>query len=130
VVLVGTDVPSLPLSHYRQAFDALAAHDLVLGPAQDGGYYLIALTRPVAELFHDIPWSGPQVLAATRDRAAKMGLRSLLLPTWRDVDTIDDLRALIQESANETGQHHKGGNFSMRTAGALALIGKRLRTRS
>ena len=130
VVLVGTDVPSLPLSHYRQAFDALAAHDLVLGPAQDGGYYLIALTRPVAELFHDIPWSGPQVLAATRDRAAKMGLRSLLLPTWRDLDTIDDLRALIQESANETGQHHKGGNFSMRTAGALALIGKRLRTRS
>jgi glycosyltransferase A (GT-A) superfamily protein (DUF2064 family) len=130
VVLVGTDVPSLPLSHYRQAFDALAAHELVLGPAQDGGYYLIGLTRPAAELFHDIPWSGPHVLAATRDRAAKVGLRVASLPTWRDIDTIDDLRALIQESSNETARHHKGGNFSMRTAGALALIGKRLRTRS
>jgi rSAM/selenodomain-associated transferase 1 len=130
VVLIGTDVPSLPLSHYRQAFDALAMYDLVLGPAHDGGYYLIGLTRPVADLFHDIPWSGPQVLAETRDRAAKVGLHSLLLPIWRDIDTIDDLRALIQESANETGRQHKGGNFSTSTAGARALIGKRLRTRS
>lgn len=130
VVLVGTDVPSLPLAHYRQAFEMLGSHDLVLGPAQDGGYYLMGLTRPAAELFHEIPWSGDQVLAATRDRADTAGLRTVLLPVWRDVDTIDDLLALIQDSANESQRPQMDRNLSMRTAGALALIGKRLQTRS
>lgn len=130
VVLVGTDVPSLPLAHYRQAFETLGSHDLVLGPAQDGGYYLMGLTRPAPELFHDIPWSGDRVLAATRDRAGEAGLRIGLLPVWRDVDTIDDLRSLIQDSSNESQRPQADRNFSMRTAGALALIGKRLRTRT
>ncbi|HEX2055049.1 MAG TPA: TIGR04282 family arsenosugar biosynthesis glycosyltransferase [Nitrospiraceae bacterium] len=129
VVLVGTDVPSLPLNHYREAFDALATHDLVLGPAQDGGYYLIGLTRPAPELFRDVPWSDNRVLAATRNRADRAGLRTALLPVWRDIDTIDDLQALIQESANQADPHH-ARNVSMRTAGALALIAKRLRTRA
>jgi rSAM/selenodomain-associated transferase 1 len=130
VVLVGTDVPSLPLTHYRQAFEALDTHDLVLGPAEDGGYYLIALTRPAPELFHDIPWSSDRVLAATHDRAGEAGLRAVLLPVWRDVDTIDDLRSLIQDSANESQRPQTDRTFSMRTAGTLALIGKRLRARS
>lgn len=129
VVLVGTDVPSLPLAHYQQAFGALETHDLVLGPARDGGYYLVGLTRPAADLFHDIPWSSDRVLAATQDRADRAGLRTALLPTWRDIDTIDDLQALIQESSNEAGRQGAGRNVSMRTAGALALIDKRLRGR-
>jgi rSAM/selenodomain-associated transferase 1 len=130
VVLVGTDVPSLPLNHYRDAFEALATHDLVLGPAQDGGYYLVGLTRPAAELFQDIPWSGDRVLTMTRDRADKAGLRTALLPVWRDIDTIDDVRALIQESADESDRRPTDRTVSMRTAGALALIAKRLRTRA
>jgi rSAM/selenodomain-associated transferase 1 len=130
VVLVGTDVPSLPLIHYQQAFGGLETHDLVLGPAQDGGYYLIGLTRPAADLFQDIPWSSEQVLAATQDRADRAALRTTLLPAWRDIDTIDDLRALIQESANEAHQPRSGRNVSMRTAGALALLDKRLRIRT
>lgn len=130
VVLVGTDVPSLPLTHYQQAFGVLDTHDLVLGPAQDGGYYLVGLTRPAAELFNDVPWSSDRVLAATQDRADQAGLRTALLPVWRDIDTIDDLQALIQESANEAGGPRSDRNVSMRTAGALALIDKRLRTRT
>ena len=130
VVLVGTDVPSLPLTHYQQAFGALEAHDFVLGPARDGGYYLVGLTRPAPELFHDIPWSSDRVLAATRDRADRAGLRTALLQTWRDVDTIDDLQALIQESSAEAGRPSAGRTVSMRTAGALALIDKRLRART
>lgn len=130
VVVIGTDVPSLPLTHYRQAFESLATQDLVLGPAQDGGYYLIGLTRPMGGLFHDIPWSTDGVLAATRERAAGLGLKTALLPAWRDVDTLDDLRAIIQDSAADAARPQAERNFSMRTAGALSLIGKRLRTRS
>jgi rSAM/selenodomain-associated transferase 1 len=129
VVLVGTDVPSLPLTYFQQAFEALASHDLVLGPAQDGGYYLIGLTRPAGGLFENIPWSSDRVLAATRERADKAGLRISSLPVWRDIDTIEDLQALIQESADEAEHQPKARTFSMRTAGALALIGKRLRSR-
>jgi hypothetical protein len=66
------------------------------------------------------------VLAATRDRADRAGLRTALLQTWRDVDTIDDLQALIQESSAEAA----GRTVSMRTAGALALIDRRLRART
>jgi rSAM/selenodomain-associated transferase 1 len=130
VVVIGTDVPSLPLTHYREAFDLLATHDLVLGPAQDGGYYLIGLTRPVGELFDDIPWSTNHVLATTRERAAGRGLTTALLPAWRDVDTLEDLLAVIQDSAADSERPQAKRNFSMRTAGALSLIGKRLRTRS
>jgi glycosyltransferase A (GT-A) superfamily protein (DUF2064 family) len=90
----------------------------------------MGLTRPAPELFHDIPWSGNRVLAATRDRAGEAGLRIGLLPVWRDVDTIDDLRSLIQDSSNESQRPQADRTFSMRTAGALALIGKRLRTRT
>src|SRR5574338_382878 len=57
VCLVGTDVPSLPLTHYRDAIGSLAQHDLVIGPARDGGYYLIGLTKPCPALFTAIPWS-------------------------------------------------------------------------
>lgn len=128
-LLVGTDVPSLPLVHYRQALEALATDDLVLGPAQDGGYYLIGLKQPVAELFHNVEWSTDRVLATTRERAAERGLRTALLPAWRDVDTIDDLLALIQDSAQESHRPQADRTLSARTAGALALIGKRLRHR-
>jgi rSAM/selenodomain-associated transferase 1 len=129
-VIIGTDVPSLPLAHYRQALDALHTQDLVLGPALDGGYYLIGLTRPIADLFRDIPWSTGEVLAVTGERAAHAGLRTSLLPAWRDVDTIDDLLILIDESAAESARPRGEKNFSTRTAGTLELLGKRLRTRS
>ena len=66
VIIVGTDVPTLPLTVYQEAFAILSHSEVVLGPALDGGYYLIGLTRPTEDLFAGIPWSTDQVLAATR----------------------------------------------------------------
>ncbi len=123
-LLVGTDVPSLPLDTYRDALALLADHDLVLGPASDGGYYLIGLKRPAPELFAHIPWSTDRVFDLTRRKADRLELKTGLLPVQRDIDTIDDLLPLIEEAG-------KAVSFlSSRTAGALRLIGNRLRSRS
>jgi rSAM/selenodomain-associated transferase 1 len=129
VLIVGTDVPSLPLDHYKQALALLDSNDLVLGPALDGGYYLIGLKRTAPELFSDIPWSTDQVLRLTQEKARKLGLNIALLPVWRDVDTIEDVQALIDASTADAKKPKNEQSFSQRTAGALQLIAKRLRTR-
>jgi hypothetical protein len=130
VLIVGTDVPSLPLDYYRHALEKLEQNDLVLGPARDGGYYLIGLKRAVPDLFSDMPWSTDRVLGLTRARADGLGLSQGFLPEWRDVDTIDDLHALIETSSLDArGPKHEQA-FSSRTAGALQLLAKRLRSRA
>jgi rSAM/selenodomain-associated transferase 1 len=90
-VIVGTDVPSIPPEILCDAFHRLSEADLVLGPASDGGYYLIGLKSSAPELFTGINWSGPDVLAATLDAAGRLGLKSELLLTLKDVDTFEDL---------------------------------------
>ncbi|MDP3091894.1 MAG: TIGR04282 family arsenosugar biosynthesis glycosyltransferase [Nitrospira sp.] len=130
VFIVGTDVPSLPLDHYKQALALLDAHDVVLGPALDGGYYLIGLKQPRPELFVDIAWSTDGVLAATQGKAAGLGLKVALLPSWRDVDTVDDLQALIEASAADAKKPKNEQAFSARTAGALQHLAKGLRTKT
>lgn len=92
VVLIGTDTPALERGHVLQAFQALRTHDLVIGPARDGGYYLVGLAAPRPELFRGIAWSTPSVCAATLARAAAHGLRTHALPELCDVDTLADLR--------------------------------------
>lgn len=92
VVLVGTDAPGLGRAHLEQAFAALRAHALVLGPATDGGYYLVGLSRRLPALFEGIEWSTPSVLAATREKARTLGLEARLLPELGDVDTVEDVR--------------------------------------
>jgi rSAM/selenodomain-associated transferase 1 len=129
-LIVGTDVPSLPLEHYKQALALLETNDLVLGPALDGGYYLIGLKRTIPELFTDIPWSTDQVLSLTQKKAATLGLKTALIPPWRDVDILDDLQALIDASTLDAKKPKKEQSFSSRTAGALQLIAKRLRSRA
>lgn len=129
VLIVGTDVPTLPLDQYKQALALLETNDLVLGPALDGGYYLIGLKRPVSELFVDIAWSTDQVLTLTRRKADALGLKTALLHEWRDIDTIEDLQVLIDDSTKDATRPKQEQNFSARTAGALQLIAKRLRTR-
>jgi glycosyltransferase A (GT-A) superfamily protein (DUF2064 family) len=97
-VVIGADSPDLPPDLLRAAFDALHpgpdAADVVLGPATDGGYYLIGLRWKEPRLFTDIAWSTPQVLAQTQERADSLGLRVHLLPEWPDIDTPDDLERL------------------------------------
>jgi uncharacterized protein len=91
-----SDSPTLPMAYVAAGARALADDeaDVVVGPCDDGGYYLIGLRRPRAALFEDVPWSTADVLAVTLDRARGLGLRVRLLPAWFDVDTEADLRRL------------------------------------
>jgi uncharacterized protein len=73
---------------------------VVLGPAEDGGYYLLGMKRPHARLFADIAWSTDSVAAATRARASALGLDVVTLPTWYDVDDSASLNRLVAESAD------------------------------
>jgi rSAM/selenodomain-associated transferase 1 len=93
VVAIGTDCMELTPDLLSQAFERLGDRDAVLGPAEDGGYYLIGLSRPVADLFTDIPWSTAETAAVTRARLSSASARTHELPTLRDVDTPEDLRA-------------------------------------
>lgn len=90
-VLIGTDCPDLSAGLLTLAFEALHTADVVLGPASDGGYYLIGLNRPVPALFENIEWSTSSVLAKTLERASALGLTVRLLPTLSDVDEPHDL---------------------------------------
>jgi rSAM/selenodomain-associated transferase 1 len=93
VALTGTDVPALTTEDVRRALESLDEHDVAIGPATDGGYYLIALKRPQPELFQGIAWSGPDVLSHTLDRASRCHLSVRVLRTIGDVDTVEDLAA-------------------------------------
>jgi rSAM/selenodomain-associated transferase 1 len=92
-VLVGSDTPQLALATVESAFAALDDADLVLGPARDGGYYLIAAGRPL-DVFAGIDWGTGSVLAATRARAAAVGSTVALLDDDFDVDDAADLACL------------------------------------
>jgi rSAM/selenodomain-associated transferase 1 len=93
VVLAGSDVPSLGRADVAAAFSALDGADVVLGPALDGGYYLVGLTAPQGGLFERIEWSTARVLPQTLERAAAAGLKVAQLEPKSDVDTPADLRA-------------------------------------
>ena len=96
-----SDSPTLPMAYVATAARALAdgEADVVIGPSDDGGYYLIGLREPRAVLFEDVPWSTAEVLAVTLARARGLGLRVRLLPAWFDVDTEADLHRLRDELA-------------------------------
>lgn len=107
VALIGSDSPDLPQEYVEKALAELARVPVVLGPAGDGGYYLIGLSATLGEtlipamLLEGIPWSTPQVLPLTLDRLAKRGIDYHLLPTWYDVDEWEDLAALKQRLSQQ-----------------------------
>ena len=91
VVLIGADCPALTADDLDNAFHVLQqGTDVVLGPAADGGYYLVGMSAHHPELFENIPWSTPGVLAATETLLRERGLGWHLLPVHRDVDTAED----------------------------------------
>jgi rSAM/selenodomain-associated transferase 1 len=90
--LIGSDAPWVSRDRVLEALAALQDHDVALGPARDGGYYLIALDRPRPGLFGGIRWSSSSVLAATVERAGALGLGVRLLESLPDIDTLADLR--------------------------------------
>lgn len=95
VIVIGSDSPTLPPSELGTALGALDRADVVLGPATDGGYYLVGLHArawPAGQvLFDGIPWSTADVLSETLERSAAAGLDVDLLATWYDIDRIEDL---------------------------------------
>jgi hypothetical protein len=99
VCLVNADSPNLPTAFLVEAVQALqqAGDRVVLGPAEDGGYYLIGLKRPHARLFEEIEWSTERVFAQTLDRAVELRLDTVSLPRWYDVDDIASLRRVADE---------------------------------
>jgi uncharacterized protein len=99
VAIVSSDIPAIPTGSLRQAFAAFDhGADVVVGPAFDGGYWLVAMQEPHAELFRAIPWSTPAVLAVTRRRCRDVGLRLVEVERWRDVDTLVDLAFVARDA--------------------------------
>jgi hypothetical protein len=94
VIIIGTDCPGLTADILCAALDALAENDIVLGPALDGGYYLIGFRRFYPDLFTGIPWSTAEVLPLTRLAASRAGLTIAMLPPLSDVDVPEDLAIL------------------------------------
>ena len=104
VIIIGCDCPALSVDDLDQAAEKLASGcNIVLGPSEDGGYYLIGLTGYRAELFEDMVWGRPDVLAITRERVRLLELESFELPAHWDVDKPDDFYRYL--NGNHTATH-------------------------
>ena len=121
VVIIGSDSPTLPAAYVDDAFDRLRNCDCVIGPATDGGYYLIGQRFLGKDLFEEIEWSSRKVLLQTVERVGSLGMTLSLLPPWYDVDTADDVKMMQGHiAAMETvgGDSH---SIPKRTAMQLAV---------
>jgi len=98
-VLIGSDCAAFTAEHLREAAGALNEADVVVTPAEDGGYVLIGMRAPQPELFAGLAWGAPSVLAETRKRIAALNLRAVELAVLWDVDTEEDLARLEREHA-------------------------------
>jgi rSAM/selenodomain-associated transferase 1 len=101
IAIIGTDCPEIGEKLILEAFAALKTHDLVLGPAADGGYYLIGLKQVFPELFQSIPWGTGGVLAETQKIAAQLALTTAYLPILADIDRPEDLTFLTSVQFQE-----------------------------
>jgi rSAM/selenodomain-associated transferase 1 len=97
-IIMASDVPDLSKDIMNDAVSALDNHDLVIGPCNDGGYYLIGMKKPRGELFKGISWSTDKVLEQTLTIADEQGLSVFSLNTLRDIDTGDDLKEWVRSS--------------------------------
>ena len=118
-ILIGSDTSDLLAAALKEGFDALSVHDAVLGPSMDGGYYLIGFRsetfRP--EVFEGVSWSTAAVFQQTLDTFMTLGDMVHLLPVRRDVDTIEDLKALL---------HRNDGGAFMQSKTLRYLLGERI----
>ncbi len=112
VVIIGSDSPSLPVSYLDKAL--ASEKDLVLGPSTDGGYYLIAMTGKVSEVFGGVAWGTENVLEETLKKVKETNVSLELLPVWYDVDFPEDLKFLkthltliVQSGLCESGKTKK-----------------------
>jgi rSAM/selenodomain-associated transferase 1 len=120
IVLVGSDIPTLPLAHIQEAFTLLedSQCDAVFNPTDDGGYCLIGMREPHSVLFESIAWSTSTVMAETLSRARKHSLNVELVPAWYDVDDHAGLSRLTNELKNTNA-----GTVAPRTHTMLMRLG-------
>jgi len=107
IIAIGSDCPELDEACLRQAADLLTKTDVVLGPASDGGYYLIGLRMDEPRLFEEIPWSTEKVLETSLLRIAETGLSHALLDTKEDVDDLPGFRRFIEHSVQRNPVLHE-----------------------
>ncbi|MBI5101150.1 MAG: TIGR04282 family arsenosugar biosynthesis glycosyltransferase [Nitrospirae bacterium] len=98
-VITGSDIPDLAKETVLQAFELLEGADVVIGPALDGGYYLIGMKSPMPVLFRDIPWSTEDVYSETVGAITRSGRSYKCLPALSDIDTVEGLRSYLKEGS-------------------------------
>lgn len=96
-VIIGSDNARLRTDHIAVAFAALDDGPVALGPAEDGGYWLLGQRAPGVDLFTGVPWSSPDTMAATRSRLVALGVEWAELETLPDIDTEEDLRRALED---------------------------------
>jgi rSAM/selenodomain-associated transferase 1 len=107
VMCISSDNPTLPVAYLKEAVAKLDQSELVLGPSEDGGYYLIGAKAVYPSLFTNMVWSTASVLAETLERTSAAGLTTSLLPLWYDLDTYQELARFQQElSLDQQGAQH------------------------
>ncbi|MCZ6746669.1 MAG: TIGR04282 family arsenosugar biosynthesis glycosyltransferase [Acidobacteria bacterium] len=103
VITIGSDSPTLPAPFFREAWSQRETADLVVVPATDGGYVLIAVTRRHADLYSGLEWGTPRVMAALTERAQKLGLTLHRMAAWYDIDDEIGLQRLRREIGVDPG---------------------------
>ena len=128
VSIIDSDTPDLPRSIVQQSFQLLMSNgvDAVFGPCDDGGYYLVGMRKPHPELFQDVPWSTDAVLDITLERAAKLGIRTKLLPGWNDLDTFEDLIDFYDKHKNQSSKIKWAGENTFNYLSRLESITQRV----
>ena len=123
-VIMNSDGPTLPAENLRMAFEVLEKEvDVVLGPCEDGGYYLVGITRPQPGLFRGMEMSTETVMAETLARARELKLSVATLPGWYDVDTAGDLARLAAELTEAAGGKGRHTRAFLAEHGDLAKVG-------
>jgi len=135
IVAIGTDCPQIDAATLQSAFNRLQQYDVVIGPAIDGGYYLIGLSKPVAALFKHIDWGSERVLAQTQDILNREGLRAAFLEEKEDVDEPEDLHVwqaikdhrtththTPRKNSDERSAQHDDGDVSVRKPSLSIII--------
>jgi rSAM/selenodomain-associated transferase 1 len=114
-IIIGTDSPTLPSRYLNQAFSQLQGDaDAVLGPTEDGGYYLVGCRQPRSNMFNNVTWSTAQTLSQTRRAFDDCGWKTEYTPVWWDVDTPSDVERLARDKtlgANVRDWFARAGKF-------------------
>ena len=105
IILIGADSPTLSTETVWLAFEQLQRHDVVIGPARDGGYYLIGCRQQLPDIFEEIHWGSNRVLQQTLEKLKSSDLSYAVLPEWYDVDHLEDLITL-QNELTQSGYNH------------------------